>query len=204
MEIINQWKRIASDYDSIVKKKPNKVEDVVFSVMTGYITKNSRVLDYGCGNGKYVFEISKKAEVIGYDPICEMVKLASSNYPDIKFTDSLVGLSNFDFIMAKMVFMFEPNITQTYQKLFGLLKPSGRLIASVTHPEKYSSLEKEISGGLTYVKDDIASLRHVVFIHRQKAEYLLPAESVGFKLITEKDVVNDNSKRWVFVLERPG
>lgn len=70
---------IADKYAS-VRDKSWKEMDFLFD----YIKKGERVLDLGCGNGRF-YPNMRKSEYIGVDNSEKLIELAKKNYPDADF-----------------------------------------------------------------------------------------------------------------------
>lgn len=84
--LINKTK---SDYNlisgefSITRKEAWQETDFLFN---NYLTKGDKVLDLGCGNGRY-YELFKNKEIdyIGVDSSEKLVNIAKEKYPAVKF-----------------------------------------------------------------------------------------------------------------------
>ncbi|MFI0976439.1 class I SAM-dependent methyltransferase [Streptomyces sp. NPDC021093] len=110
-----------------------------------------RVLDVGCGAGPVFAALRDRgATVTGFDASAGMLKLARRRLgPDaalhhgdladpLPFPDS-----SFDDVVAPLVLHYLEDWTAPLAELRRVLKPGGRLIASVNHPSVYTLLHQD-------------------------------------------------------------
>jgi SAM-dependent methyltransferase len=106
-----------------------------------YIPKNAKViLDYGCGSGMLTSLIAKRcpySTVLGYDESSDMIKVAQTAYPKLKFTNDSFHLRplTYDVIVISAVLHEvysymggKKAVTDFYAKMYGMLKHGGKII----------------------------------------------------------------------------
>lgn len=137
---LEAYKKWALFYDS----DPNphillEHDDFVDMVAAG---KNEKILDAACGTGKYTIEFVKaKAVVTGIDFCNEMLDIARKKVPGTKFIIADISgrlpfkNSQFDKITCGQTLKHIKNLTPTLKEFNRVLKPGGKFIFSVTHPE---------------------------------------------------------------------
>lgn len=101
----------------------------------------SRLLDAGCGSGQFAIPLSQRGAIVtGIDLSPEMVRLASDRTRgqdlDIDWRIGDLerlpdGEATYDAILARMVLPFVPDLKATLEELRRVLRPGGRLLASV-------------------------------------------------------------------------
>lgn len=104
-----------------------------------------RLLDYGGGDGKFAIFCAESLplqEIVTYDPAPKMASLARSlcaSFKQIRVAEETEKIESetFDVVTFNGVWMCLTNHTaclNTLSEIARLLRPSGRLVASVTHP----------------------------------------------------------------------
>lgn len=104
-----------------------------------------KILDLGCGEGGYSRELSKRnAKVVAVDcsekAIKYSMKLAQEEDLDIEHyvrnSNDLFGIKEetFDIVLCSMMLMDCQDFEGTLREIVRVLKPDGRLFASVLHP----------------------------------------------------------------------
>src|SRR5207247_5131387 len=104
-----------------------------------------RLLDYGGGDGKFAVLCAESLplqEIVTYDPAARMTSLARSlcaNFEQIRVIDAIQEIQSgiFDVVTFNAVWMCLASreaCLDTLKKIGRLLRPSGNLVASVTHP----------------------------------------------------------------------
>ena len=103
------------------------------------------VLDLGCGEGGYARELARKGGVVTAIDCCEsaiaysIAQAAAEQLPITHYVRNCCELSGvaddtFDTILASMILMDCENLVGTLREIARVLKPSGRVLASVPHP----------------------------------------------------------------------
>ena len=92
------------------------------------------VLDIGCGNGRYIYEISKKfpnKSYIGIDQSTELINIAKSKYgSNIKFIECDFNdfQESVDFVIARALVQYLPSIEGFFQRLNTVIRPGGGML----------------------------------------------------------------------------
>ena len=107
------------------------------------LTAGARVLDAGCGSGQFAIALAERgARVTGIDLSPEMIRRARDHAAEHGFADDIdwrtgdvkhlsEPLAVYDAIHARVLFQFLPDIQGTMREFRRVLKPGGRLLASV-------------------------------------------------------------------------
>lgn len=112
------------------------------------ITKGRRVLDFGCGSGRFAKELHEMGFLVtGIDISEEMIQAARQYLPkEVRLLtgspDQLREELPFDLITAGMVFQFIREIDVSLRNLDRLIKPAGILALSVFNPPFVAGLLK--------------------------------------------------------------
>ena len=91
------YTKLAKYYDLIYDFKNYKKEsEIIVNLIQKYKkTKGNNLLDAGCGTGKYLKYLNSKYNCEGFDLSSDMIEIAKSNFPEIKFT--VDDMTNFSF-----------------------------------------------------------------------------------------------------------
>jgi SAM-dependent methyltransferase len=111
-----------------------------------------RILDAGCGSGPLSAALRAKGAVVtGFDASAAMVELARRRLgddADLRVADLAAPLpfadAEFDDVVASLVLHYLGDWTKPLSELRRVLRPGGRLIASVNHPSVYKMNNPEI------------------------------------------------------------
>ena len=138
-EISDEWIRLASGNDA----RKDFIMPFTFKQLSDVSGK--AILDLGCGEGGYSRELVRRGatvtsvdcakKVIGY---CELKAaeegLNINHY--VRNSCDLYGIANesFDIVLASMMLMDCEDFEGTVREITRVLKPSGKLFASVLHP----------------------------------------------------------------------
>jgi len=105
--------------------------------------KGKRVLDIGCGTGRYCLHLAKKgAKVVGVDSSPKMLEHAQRKItPDCQFELHLGKIEeidfpskHFDIVVSALTLSHIPKLEPVIKKTSRILKSKGRLIMSDFHP----------------------------------------------------------------------
>jgi SAM-dependent methyltransferase len=140
---VTDWNAIADTYSEIDDPEGRAVLTFVLEKLTTLRPK--RLLDYGGGDGKFAVSCAERLplqEVVTYDPAPGMTSLARSlcaDFKQIHVTDAIqeIECEIFDVVTLNGVWMCLTSreaCQDTLKNIARLLRPNGRLIASVTHP----------------------------------------------------------------------
>jgi len=141
----NDYNLIAKEWASVREFVPETEKTWLFQ----YITGGEKVLDFGCGHGRYaeIFK-EKNIEYFGVDVSEKMIETAKEKYPFARFqTSDFLKLpfpeSFFDTVICFAVFHHIPSETfriQFLQEAKRVLKKNGILILTVWNINPLNSL----------------------------------------------------------------
>jgi len=145
---IGMWNAAAEQYDAAVAsgkdwRKQHVIRPAVFELL-GQVADQD-ILDAGCGPGWLSVELAQRgARVVGIDAAEQMIlrarEQAAAASQSVRFTQADLRSSlplednSFDGIVSSMVLMDIPNVDTALAEFRRLLRPSGRLVFSITHP----------------------------------------------------------------------
>jgi SAM-dependent methyltransferase len=140
-DTLRVYSQAAATYDA----EPNAVLFTETAVVLGLLDlrKGEALLDAACGTGKYVREgLKAGAHCVGLDFSPEMLALAAAKCPGARFVrhDLLSPPLPFaDGAFGKIILAHAlwhlAGLAALFAEFARLLKPGGRLVVSVTHPE---------------------------------------------------------------------
>ncbi len=135
----DEWIRLSQTNDERI----NFIMPFTFKLLGDVSGKT--VLDLGCGEGGYSRELAKKGAIVTAVDCAERVidyckSEAENEHLDITFflrnSCDLYDVENnsFDIVLASMMLMDCEDFEGTIREIHRVLKPSGKLFASVLHP----------------------------------------------------------------------
>lgn len=138
------WNRVADDWDRQVGDDgdSNRIlnSDPVLWQFVGDVA-GITILDAGCGTGYLSRKLHDRgANVLGIDFSEEMIRIARSKAAHIDFRiDSISELhtvtdGSIDIVISNYVLMDTPDLTETVQAFFRVLKPGGYGVVVFSHP----------------------------------------------------------------------
>lgn len=164
----------------------NRSHDMFFDEITPFLKKDLKVLDVGCGTGKFAFRLSgiyKGLNIHGVDLSKDMIGKAASKLKseEIEFkigdAEELPYESNmFDIITCFNSFHHYPNQRRAVSEMHRVLKDDGKLIIIDGCRDRF--LGKIIFGIVQIAEGDVY---HV--FERELREMLL---SIGFNKVVQK------------------
>ncbi|MCK5397447.1 MAG: methyltransferase domain-containing protein [Thermoplasmata archaeon] len=131
----------SKEFDNIRSKSTVHLDDWINSLIRwGKIGKNTRVLDAGCGTGRYSLEIHERtgANVTGIDFSRGMLSKASQKNTGIWLQGDASSLpfesENFDTVIIMLVLQHVDDEPKVISEAWRVLKPGGQLvIVTVSH-----------------------------------------------------------------------
>ena len=199
------WNSVADAYSKNVESEGSKgftVRDKVlnpclFSALGN--VQGKRILDYGCGDGWLVKNLSEKgADVSGVDISDKFIEIAQKKHPGLKFKVVDVDKVDFpdkyfDIVISNIVL----NVTRFYREVlsetYRVLKPGAVAIVVIMHPDLYK--KKMINPDLEEESFEIKVSGAVpVLYHKRKLSiYERAFSELGFQIINRLDCLADTS-----------
>ena len=141
VEIVEGYDKWAPTYDD----QHNPLITLEESITLDFVgdVKNEKVLDIGCGTGRYCELLAKRgAKVVGLDPSSRMLDYAEKKITsEIKFELRLGGIeeaefltNHFNVVLSALTLGHIPELGPVIRKIGRILKSRGRLIVSDIHP----------------------------------------------------------------------
>ncbi len=136
------WNRVSERYDASVMRTYAKTYRDTIALTLGYLDRQSRVLDFGCGTGIVTIEMAPHVERITAIDISEMMmakakaKAAEAGITNIDYRvtgldDPALDRAGFDVVTAFNVLYFIRDLRGTLRRINALL-PDGGLFLSAT------------------------------------------------------------------------
>ncbi len=118
-----------------------------------------RILDLGCGTGHLTGQIAESgAEVVGIDASEDMVRVASGNYPDIRFevadARSLPFRCEFDAVFSNAVLHWVRPPEAVVDSVRRSLKPGGRFVAEFGGENNIRAIMTAVGEALDALEQD--------------------------------------------------
>jgi 2-polyprenyl-3-methyl-5-hydroxy-6-metoxy-1,4-benzoquinol methylase len=118
--------------------------------LVGQIKKGQKILDIGCGIGKYSkLFATAGAAVTAIDVSEKMIELAKDNCKGLEITfihasfdEANLGES-FDVILGSFMIGYFSDLVRFFAKIHSLLNSSGRVIISMIHPIRLNSIKHD-------------------------------------------------------------
>ncbi|GAB1481991.1 hypothetical protein MASR2M78_08060 [Treponema sp.] len=134
------WDKIAQYFDW-VEKKDEPINKLIIEKTRKRIDSGDLVLDYGCGTGTAVIDLSKNAKIIkGIDISKKMIDAANeksmaSQQNNIAFEQSTIfddklQIGSFDVILSFYLLHLLEDTQKEMQRIHELLKPGGLFISA--------------------------------------------------------------------------
>jgi ubiquinone/menaquinone biosynthesis C-methylase UbiE len=130
----------SKNFDTIRSSPSNSSQWAKAMVRWGWITSSSKVLDIGCGTGRYSLEISQScgAEMVGLDYSGGMLSEANAKFRGMWLRGDASSLpvepGTFDAAIMMLVLQHVDDEVMAISEAWRILKPGGRLvIATVSH-----------------------------------------------------------------------
>lgn len=162
-ELADEWDKVAAGRDSLIEEGRDLSYLHVLlpslrRLSDQWLRPGSRVLDVGCGTGKFasgIAEDNSKTNIIAIDPSRSSIQIAKEKRPDLAnlvFECSSVESfargrgERFDLVLANMLFQNVASLDSALEACAELLAPDGALVFAVPHPcfwPRYWKYDKE-------------------------------------------------------------
>lgn len=162
--LASEWDKVAGDRDTLI----NDGRDLSYlyillpalrKLSDGWLIPEGRVLDIGCGTGKFAAALAadySESEVVGIDPSRISIEIAAerrNSLANLRFfpisAEDFSGSGHagqFELIVANMLFQNVARLDEVLAACVKLLRPNGALVFAVPHPcfwPRYWKYEKE-------------------------------------------------------------
>lgn len=139
------YEKLASGYDAMIDVKPhNAFYDRPNTLSLFDEIGDKRILDAGCGPGKYAQILYEKGarEVVGFDISSGMIDKARERnrdrgtffVHDLSEPIPIADNQSFDYVLCALALHYLEDTSVAISEFYRLLKPGGQLIVSVEHP----------------------------------------------------------------------
>jgi ubiquinone/menaquinone biosynthesis C-methylase UbiE len=193
---MNQWDRVAEPYDQAIRLEGDAPRNFLFDPnIKKLLPKNlgdKVILDAGCGNGYWENILTKDVkEICGIDYSEKLIKIAKQRVKakNVHFQVADIGErlpfgdNSFDIIISNLVFHYIKDIPSSAKELFRILKPKGRIVFSVVHPDFLYTEHKIKITKETDIKEKILNGRVVIDLYyRPLGFYEKTFKKAGFTL----------------------
>lgn len=209
-------KKTVDDYNRIAELFSNTRENITQDLTDlGIYTKDGdRVLDYGCGNGRFFGVISKKnPKYLGLDVSQNLINIAKSKYPSATFkkikpnSEIYQEDNKFDIVYCLAVFHHVPGLEMRKRfldEIYRVLQKGGKFILTVwdldfneeikrsllkQEAKRFFNLFKTDKGDIFYpFKDSNKKILANRYLHSfTKAELESEVINSGFKIIESRN-----------------
>jgi SAM-dependent methyltransferase len=150
-----------------------------------------RILDAGCGTGRHLKRlIDSGAKTIGLDFSQGMLEVARRNNPAALLVHADLqqplpfGPARFDAVLCALIGEHLGELRVVFQEMYSILRPKGRLVFSVYHPE-LAAAGKEANFMRGDMEYRLGAYQHTV------ATYQTMLEDAGFRGIVKHEFKGD-------------
>jgi len=214
-ELEGQWHKNvefrANELDDVTNQTYfNVIIPNIQRFLHNYVPIGSSVADLGCGLGHLTAQIASfRYKVQGVDIASKAIKHAARNFKNIPFEiNSIIGFAqshpgNFDACVLNMVLQNLEGIDCNLDAVHRLLKPNGRVIASIPHPKTWFTKYFEHK---PFVYDKLASFvlpfkihgghehpSRFTYFHRPVKYYLAHLNSRHFQVLYSQPPVREDT-----------
>ena len=169
-----------------------------------------RILDLGCGTGHLTSLIAESgAEVVGIDSSEDMVRVASENYPNIRFevadARSLPFDAEFDAVFSNAVLHWVRPPEAVVESVWRALKPDGRFVAEFGGANNIETIMNAVGEALDALERDGTEVYRPSKYFPALDEYVSLLEGHDFRVAysahferpTPLDGGEDGLRRWL-------
>lgn len=180
--------------------------------LVGHVTDRD-VLDIGCGTGPLAEQLAQRgARVSGFDSSPQMIEIARERLGDdvdLQLADLAAPLpysdDSFDAACASLVFHYLADWVDALAEIKRVLRPGGRLVASVNHPLLFALMEQRYFGIEQYEYTHTFEGREATLTmwHHTLDDISLAITRSGMRLVSlhEPSIADDTPEE---LLEEPG
>jgi SAM-dependent methyltransferase len=150
-----------------------------------------QILDAGCGTGRNLLPmIAAGSQAIGIDLSIGMLKVAKRRLPKAPLAVADLQkpypfrVAQFDAALCALIGEHLDNLSATFRELYQVLKPGGRLVFSVYHPEM-AAAGKEANFQKGNIEYRLGARRHKL------ADYLNLLDDAGFVKLNCEEFLGD-------------
>jgi SAM-dependent methyltransferase len=153
--------------------------------------RGEQILDAGCGTGRHLKPILRAgSHPIGIDLSIGMLKVARRSLPNAPLAVADLQkpypfrVAQFDAVLCALIGEHLDDLPATFREMNQVLKPCGRLVFSVYHPEM-AAAGKEANFQKADVEYRLGAVRHTV------ADYLNLLDDAGFGHLSSREFLGD-------------
>jgi SAM-dependent methyltransferase len=147
------YDRLGPAFSAWVAENPAEVRSWFLDMVLARLGEESDVLELGCGPGTAAIELSAERRYVGVDLSQVQLAFARQRAPRAMFvrgdfTSMIFRPSSFDAVVAFYVFNHVPRdeLAPTFERIFGWLRPGGRLMLSLGAAHTDDALEPDWLG----------------------------------------------------------
>lgn len=137
-DIRSGYRLWSETYDRAVRLAP--VEEPALLSLIDDLPDGSRVLDAGCGTGRYSAHLQARGHsVVGVDLSPDMLARARQKLPDVDFLEGQLDAlpvedAAFDAAVCALTLVHLPDLDVAAREFARILRPGGKLLISDVHP----------------------------------------------------------------------
>jgi len=188
-----RWNKVARTYSKKIEEENSQGFLIREKSLNPYLfkalrnVKSKKVLDYGCGDGWLCGWLKNRgAKVVGCDISERFIKLAKEKYKGIEFkvTNNKTSYKNneFDIIVCNIVLHITKNYEKILNEMYRILKPMGKAIITIMHPDYYKSEIANFSKNQETLKIKVEGDIPVTYYRRNQNSYEKAFQKAGFKI----------------------
>lgn len=151
-QLAAEWDKVAADRDQLISEGRDLSYNhillpALLRLSAHWLAPNSRILDAGCGTGKFASELASdhpKCQIVGIDPSGLSIEIANTKRPtaeNLTFRQETVESfvaqvhpHSFDLVIANMLLQNVSSLPAVLQACVQALAPDGALVFAVPHP----------------------------------------------------------------------
>jgi ubiquinone/menaquinone biosynthesis C-methylase UbiE len=165
-------------------------------------SQGKSLVDVGCGGGEdlMAYRALGFAKAVGVDPSIVMVEAARKNLGDDtaaqlgKWTQLPVPDASQDYLVGRLSIHYEEDLDTAYREAARVLKPGGKLILTVAHPEKAKNREIIKKGDREYVYDRVFHNQvPITYPRHEMEEYFSETFQELFELEDRIDIMKERA-----------